>query len=310
MISGGNRGVTKSRVGPDFLCIGAQKAGTSWLYDMLVGHPDVVMPPVKEIHFFDEAESSCSTNFIERIRNVDDVRNRRWWRIAKLSLPKALLSGRFRKFGWLVSYLCSSRRLDSKGLSVYNNFFASVPVEMLTGDVTPYYALLQPGTIATISANYPNLKIIYLLRNPFERAMSALRMYVRDTGITSASDLSDDFVVSYGMENQHTRYIENLNNWLEHFPAEQIHIDLFDDIRNEPSELMNRICRFLELPSYSYPRATLSKIVNSSDDVIVDDQNIGKLRAECGQEADRLIATLSELPHIDISKVERWFGVS
>ena len=39
--------------GPDFLCIGAQKGGTRWLYDQLQIHPDFWMPPVKELHYFD-----------------------------------------------------------------------------------------------------------------------------------------------------------------------------------------------------------------------------------------------------------------
>lgn len=39
---------------PNFLGIGAQKSGTTWLYDILVNHPEVYMPrDKKEIHFFD-----------------------------------------------------------------------------------------------------------------------------------------------------------------------------------------------------------------------------------------------------------------
>ena len=36
----------------NFLVIGAQKAGTTWLDDMLRQHPDVFTPPQKELHFF------------------------------------------------------------------------------------------------------------------------------------------------------------------------------------------------------------------------------------------------------------------
>ena len=43
----------RRRRGPDFLCIGAQKAGTHWLYDQLQHHDDFWMPPIKELHFFD-----------------------------------------------------------------------------------------------------------------------------------------------------------------------------------------------------------------------------------------------------------------
>ena len=39
--------------GPDFICIGAQKAGTSWLYYTLKEHPDIEFPGEKEVHFWD-----------------------------------------------------------------------------------------------------------------------------------------------------------------------------------------------------------------------------------------------------------------
>ena len=38
---------------PDFLGIGAQKAGTTWLYENLRRHPEVFVPPTKELHYFD-----------------------------------------------------------------------------------------------------------------------------------------------------------------------------------------------------------------------------------------------------------------
>jgi Sulfotransferase domain len=39
---------------PDFLGIGIQKAGTSWLHQQLYHHPQVFVPDRKEIHFFDQ----------------------------------------------------------------------------------------------------------------------------------------------------------------------------------------------------------------------------------------------------------------
>ncbi|RME99376.1 MAG: hypothetical protein D6773_13045, partial [Alphaproteobacteria bacterium] len=36
-----------------FLCVGAQKAGTTWLARMLANHPEIFFTPVKEIHYFD-----------------------------------------------------------------------------------------------------------------------------------------------------------------------------------------------------------------------------------------------------------------
>jgi len=38
---------------PDFLGIGAQKAGSSWLWENLRCHPELFLPEQKELHFFD-----------------------------------------------------------------------------------------------------------------------------------------------------------------------------------------------------------------------------------------------------------------
>ena len=54
--------------GPDFLCVGAQKAGTSWLYKQLSGHPDFWMPPWKELHYLNQPGHAP---FIPALRNRD-----------------------------------------------------------------------------------------------------------------------------------------------------------------------------------------------------------------------------------------------
>jgi hypothetical protein len=43
---------------PDFLIIGAEKAGTTWLYDVLRIHPSLFLPDTKEIHFFNRFDSN------------------------------------------------------------------------------------------------------------------------------------------------------------------------------------------------------------------------------------------------------------
>src|SRR5437764_2788693 len=53
--------------GPDFLCIGAHKAGTTWLYQQLDSHPDFWMSPVKELHYFDQ---------LSRVQRADRLRHR------------------------------------------------------------------------------------------------------------------------------------------------------------------------------------------------------------------------------------------
>ncbi|MEL6377703.1 MAG: sulfotransferase [Pseudomonadota bacterium] len=43
---------------PDFIVIGTEKGGSTWLYDVLRAHPDVFLPDVKELHFFNRFDSN------------------------------------------------------------------------------------------------------------------------------------------------------------------------------------------------------------------------------------------------------------
>jgi hypothetical protein len=36
----------------NFICVGSQKCGTTWLYDNLCLHPDCSMPAIKELRYF------------------------------------------------------------------------------------------------------------------------------------------------------------------------------------------------------------------------------------------------------------------
>lgn len=36
----------------DFMCVGAPKSGTTWLYQILDQHPEIFIPRVKEVHYF------------------------------------------------------------------------------------------------------------------------------------------------------------------------------------------------------------------------------------------------------------------
>lgn len=36
----------------DFICIGANKSGTTWLYEMVRQHPEICVSKVKEPHFY------------------------------------------------------------------------------------------------------------------------------------------------------------------------------------------------------------------------------------------------------------------
>ena len=48
---------------PDFIGIGAEKAGTTWLWRMLMDHPDVGVPAVKELRQFGVTRMASTRKF-------------------------------------------------------------------------------------------------------------------------------------------------------------------------------------------------------------------------------------------------------
>ena len=54
----------------DFIGIGAQKAGTSWVYACLYEHPEICAP-IKEIHFFSRSRFTKGREWYDRIKAGD-----------------------------------------------------------------------------------------------------------------------------------------------------------------------------------------------------------------------------------------------
>ncbi|MDY6993754.1 MAG: sulfotransferase [Pseudomonadota bacterium] len=42
-----------SNTTPDFIGIGAQRSGTTWVANVMSLHPEIWVPPLKELHYFD-----------------------------------------------------------------------------------------------------------------------------------------------------------------------------------------------------------------------------------------------------------------
>ena len=135
---------------PDFLCVGAEKGATSWLYQQLASHPDFWMPPIKELHYFDKLsrikpassrqKDERDFRFIERLKSLSE-----------------------RSYIDLENY---ARLFEGKG-------------SQLSGDISPSYSLLNDEVIERIIDYLPSLKVIFLARDPVERAWSQLSMGVK-----------------------------------------------------------------------------------------------------------------------------------
>lgn len=152
--------------------LGATKAGTSWLYDQLAGHPDCHFRTIKELHYFDTAHGGAWDGAI-RATNA---------KIARLTdlmaaQPETNQDYRRRHLADLTDWLSvlRSRMLD---LPAYLSYLAQgmAAGTRLVGEITPSYALLPGPRLAEVQAMAPDVRFVYLMRDPVDRLWSHVRM--------------------------------------------------------------------------------------------------------------------------------------
>ena len=179
--------------GPDFLGIGAQKAGTSWLHANLAQHPRVRFPGGKEVHFW----------------------NRAW----------------------------------PEGLEEYRRLFARAPPGVLQGDITPAYAILAPERIAAVARELPRVRLIYLLRDPVERAWSSARMALQRAEMEPDEASDAWFLDHFRSRGSRARgdHAACLDAWLQHYPRESLLLLRHDEIGRDPEGVARAACAHLGL---------------------------------------------------------------
>jgi hypothetical protein len=225
---------------PHFLCIGAQKAGTTWLYSMLSQNPAVFLPPVKEIHFFD---------FLH-------VPENRWW-IRKMfdETAKRIVRERpeYRPYFQRLSAL--PRRSDAWYQAIFEHPDAFGRV---AGEITPAYSFLPSRGIAKVAAINPAMRIILVVRDPVDRALSQLRM-TAERGKRSrveATVLEDPRVVAELVAR--SAYRENIGRWEAVFPPEQLLYLPYPRIAADPEGFLADVEGFIGAPPHRYRAATES----------------------------------------------------
>ena len=205
---------------PDFLCVGAQKAGTSWLYRQLESHPDFWMPPVKELHYFDE---------LSRVSPVHSAR-------ARDEVGRDFLEN--------VKCLSAQSHLD---LEHYGRLFEAKR-SLISGDITPAYSTLTDEIIERVVNHFPNMKVVFLARDPVERAWSQLSMGVR-LGMINKFDAGNpeevvrNLLIPGVLTRSHPSKI--VARWRRYVRPDNFRLYFFDDLEENPAELRRSILGFL-----------------------------------------------------------------
>ncbi len=203
---------------PDFLIIGAAKAGTTALFDIIDGHPDVYLPEIKEPHHF-------------------AFRDER----PNLVAPDGRYVG------------LNHRAIYDPG--EYLELFRDRLATQIAGEASVSTLNYSRSAVAIKDAR-PEMKIVAILRNPADRAYSAYNHAKRwgiemETDFERALDLEQSrieancpLLMRYIAGGRYARF---LAPFLDTFPREQIHLILYDDFRSDPDQTIRALLTFLEV---------------------------------------------------------------
>ena len=142
--------ISNHLMGPHFICIRSQKAGTGSLYDLLRGHAEAAMPLIKELHYFDNPFHE------DRNRRVP----RRFEQMSKQQRRGKAVDARDLEFLARLNVMVLAR---DPSFERYKNLFAPAR-GAVSDDITPACATLPSQKIADIAGALPETKKILLLR--------------------------------------------------------------------------------------------------------------------------------------------------
>ncbi|MEB3212352.1 MAG: sulfotransferase domain-containing protein [Leptolyngbyaceae bacterium] len=251
---------------PHFICIGAQRSGTTWLYETLIRHPDVFLPPIKELHYFDSLDQTVPVGYRFHERRYRLKKKRNTCLRSLLDVAQGRVSNPRLVISFWKNYF-----LGDGSFSWYQHLFSQAAKGgKITGEITPAYSLLSTEYIQKLKQLNSDLKIIYVLRNPIDRSFSqATKDLIRSKNL-KASDVSDEDFINFFKSDicaRRSNYHDSLVNFRNIFSEDKLLICFFDEIQDNPKALIGRICEFIDVEPLSETSIVKGQ-VNSSTHLV------------------------------------------
>jgi hypothetical protein len=276
---------------PDFLGIGAQKAGTSWLHVNLGRHPSLWLPPVKELHYFNDLYIEHHRHWILRHRRTQgiDALNR--------YLDRGVPDQRdYRLVARLADYIAGPVT-DAW----YGSLFTLAGANQTCGEITPEYCLVPDVGIEHVLRLSPDVKILFALRDPIERSWSHMRMQVRRSE-QRGKTVDVRQVLTYEELEQRANYPELIARWRSRVADSRLFLMFFDDIQSRPQELMEQVCRFLEVDFELKLFPKLHERIHGGHDMAIPDDVYETLRKRLRPIYDEMLKLYPDIARRWIAK--------
>ena len=152
-----------------------------------------------------------------------------------------------RDFDWYESHFCS---------------------DGISGEITPAYSTLSPSIVKSIREYLPEVKIIYVIRNPADRIWSQIRMMHSSWNSSALRDFNLEVLVRlFDSPAVHLRsdYLSTFTLWRELFGTENILLLAFEELMVH--EGLEKIFKFLHVESQWRPSGKIASKVLSSQEL-------------------------------------------
>jgi hypothetical protein len=219
-----------------FVCIGAQKSGTTWLARMLAAHPDLFITPVKEIHYFDHVAGITEHLSGRKRRSRYRKYHQRLW----------TQWGRFREhrsqWPWYRHYMTSP--IDDRW---YAGLFEFRGARTFAGEITPEYAILGRPGLEHIRRLAPEARVLFIMRNPVERMWSQVLHQCRARGLDANRQPADAIIAMLAEPRfgELGDYATTLDDMATVFSPGQTLALFYEEMHQDRLKALEQVCRFI-----------------------------------------------------------------
>ncbi len=257
---------------PDFLILGPQRTGTSWLNRHLKAHPEIFLPKGKETYFFSTLLEPEQQKF--EYPRLEDYTGMAMVDSRRRTLRKNLESWMFHRRPYAPKFF---------------------------GDATATYATLRPKVIREICLINPEMKAILTMREPGERAWSHAKKQITEHSGRTMDQVDpeklDKFLRARGQLDL-GMYSAMIANWRAHLKTGNLLVAEFRLVEDDPGLLLTEVLQFLGAEAERFPlRRNLAEKVyptgNSTKPPQVE-QRIAELYAAASQDYGQVLEELAK----------------
>ncbi|KKS21114.1 MAG: Sulfotransferase [candidate division WWE3 bacterium GW2011_GWC1_41_7] len=148
----------------------------------------------------------------------------------------------------------------NRGFEWYLQQFPEPKVGYLRGEFSASY-MADPVAYERIKEHLPNVKLVAILRNPVDMVYSSYWYFYHGTLLDVPESFSES--LSKGMFIDKGFYYKHLKKFYDNFPADNIHVVIYDDTIKNPTSVTRDLYNFLGVdPSFIPP--SIDKRINSA----------------------------------------------